>query len=340
MYRYRSEQNSQFSSPPLLYNLRNLLSALLRITASTLDFAHSITMAPATYSHQPSEVLHQLSRSMDGLSPELSVQLPVSTTWKTALKATEEALGNIDQPVMMLPKRFRKPSQRLREMAARDAVAASSSDNMLPIRTNVDVAKLPMPPRPWKPLSEKWKEYARQSCEFRQPYPVTIRADITERTLPVITGSISLNGINEESDNEAVQLAQVEMLWDTGAHRTIVALELLPKSFQEYLKKPTHDPYRVVDATQVQVDMVVALSNCTVLMRAIAWVVPKSKIPNERVGVLFGQLECINRLQYESIPASILSSDGEDLEDNVWGDLILKRYLNEDDEIVTVEPSE
>jgi hypothetical protein len=86
--------------------------------------------------------------------------------------------------------------------------------------------------------------------------------------------------------------------------------------------------------------MVVALSNCTVLMRAIAWVVPKSKIPNERVGVLFGQLECINRLQYESIPASILSSDGEDLEDNVWGDLILKRYLNEDDEIVIVEPSE
>ena len=293
-------------------------------------------MEPATHSHQPSEVLHKLSRSMVGLSPELSVQLPVTTTWKTALKATEEALGNIDQPVMMLPKHLQKPSQRLREMAARDAAAASSSDSMLRIRTNVDVAKLPMPPRPWKPLPEKWKEYARQSCEFRQPYPVTIRADITESTLPVITGSISLNGINEESENEAVELAQVKMLWDTGAHRTIVAQDLLPESFQEYLKKPTHDPYRVADANQVQVDMVVALSNHAVVMRAIAWVVPKSKIPNERVGILFGQLGCIDRLQYESIPASILSADGEDLEDNVWGDLILKRYLNDDEEIVTV----
>ena len=126
-------------------NFPNLLSGL---AASTLDFARSITMAPSTYSHQLSEVLHKLSRSMVGLSPKLTVQLPVSTTWKTALKATEEALGDINQPIMMLLKRLRKPNQRLREMAARDAVVASSSDNMLRIRTNVDIAKLPMPPRP------------------------------------------------------------------------------------------------------------------------------------------------------------------------------------------------
>lgn len=54
MYRYQSEQNSQFSSPPLLYNLPNLLSGLLHITASTLDFC-ALDHYGASYIQSPTE---------------------------------------------------------------------------------------------------------------------------------------------------------------------------------------------------------------------------------------------------------------------------------------------
>jgi hypothetical protein len=86
-------------------------------------------------------------------------------------------------------------------------------------------------------------------------------------------------------------------------------------------------------------DAMIVLSNCTIELHAIVLVVPKSTVPNERVGILLGQIECINRLVYESIPRSILSARGEILENNVWGDFILKEYLDESDDLVAIQPS-
>jgi hypothetical protein len=65
-------------------------------------------------------------------------------------------------------------------------------------------------------------------------------------------------------------------------------------------------------------DAMIVLSNCTMEMHALVMVVPKSMLPNERVGILFGQKECIDRLVYESIPRSILSARGENPENDVW----------------------
>jgi hypothetical protein len=303
-------------------------------------------MAPPIFEHHPSTVLHQLSRSMAGRYDGPSVQLPMSCTWKTALQATNESLGDIDQPFIMLSKEMQKPSQKVRQSAARDAArdatAASSSTSSLSspysplrIRTNIDTADIPVPKRS-KPLPEKWKENARQWREFKDPYPVTTRTGLAERALPIVTGNVLINGIDDEDGKESAELADVDLLWDTGAHKTIITLELLPESFHAYLSNPIHDPYRSADCTQVQVDAIIILSNCSFTVRASAWVVPKAKIPNLRVGILFGERECIDRLHYESIPAAILRADGENVEEDVWGDIVLKRYLNEDDDVVLI----
>ena len=59
-------------------------------------------------------------------------------------------------------------------------------------------------------------------------------------------------------------------------------------------------------------------------------------VPNERVSILLGQKECIDRLVYESIPRSILPTRGENLENDVWSDFILKEYLDESDNLVAI----
>lgn len=68
----------------------------------------------------------------------------------------------------------------------------------------------------------------------------------------------------------------------------------------------------------------------------MAIVIPQAKMPNQLRGILFGQTSCINRIRYESIPRGFLLAKGENVGDDVWGDLIVKEYFNEDDNIVVV----
>jgi hypothetical protein len=51
------------------------------------------------------------------------------------------------------------------------------------------------------------------------------------------------------------------MIWDTGAHRTIIAEEILSPESREYTKSLVHDPYRSGIA----------------LISAVALVVPKTR---------------------------------------------------------------
>jgi hypothetical protein len=124
------------------------------------------------------------------------------------------------------------------------------------------------------------------------------------------------------------------MIWDTGAHRTIIVEEILPPPFRKYLESPVHDPYRSSDGLSLRVDAGIALSNCAVSMTAVTLIVPKAKMPNGMAGILFGQRLCIDRLSYHSIPRLILLAKGEDVAENLWGDIIATEYLNVDGDIV------
>lgn len=96
-----------------------------------------ITMEAPTKRCHPSEVLPKLSESMVGQFSELSVTLPIVTTWKQALRAIEEALGDINQEVLV----FSKRSKARREIACKIAagevqamLSPSKTSGLLPIR--------------------------------------------------------------------------------------------------------------------------------------------------------------------------------------------------------------
>lgn len=54
-------------------------------------------------------------------------------------------------------------------------------------------------------------------------------------------------------------------------------------------------------------------------------------------GILFGQISCINRIRYESIPRGFLLPKGENVGDDVWGDFIVKEYLKSNHEFTFME---
>lgn len=60
-----------------------------------------------------------------------------------------------------------------------------------------------------------------------------------------------LYAIDDFPAGKMAQLDSVDMVWDTGAHRTIIAEEVLAPSFREYLQTPVHDPYRSPDGCSV-----------------------------------------------------------------------------------------
>lgn len=138
-------------------------------------------------------------------------------------------------------------------------------------------------------------------------------------------------GLDAAADDPHVSLTQAELFWDTGAHSTVVVDELLPEAFKEYLAKPENDCYRSANGTRVQVDALVAFSNHVLNISCVCVVVPRSVIPNSRVGILLGQNMCLNRLVYKSIPRAILSARGEKVPDTVWGGILVEDYVDLDD---------
>ncbi|KAL2829268.1 hypothetical protein BDW59DRAFT_38570 [Aspergillus cavernicola] len=285
----------------------------------------------------PRELLRQVANSMNWQYNELSVTLPAHTTWRAAIRAAETALGNIDKPMLLMP-RGTGNRRLLREMARQSALK-SPSENLLglPIRSSINLKAVE--PRP--PLSEAARERLRKmaekaaNTEFRDPY-LLLRSKLGEGYLPIIRADLVLQGVESNESDPMCNLEGIDMIFDTGAHRTVIAEDLLSTSFREYLKNPVHDPYRSSDGLVVQINANVAFSNCPVAIETIATIVAKVKMPNERVGVLFGQSSCIDRLSIRSIPPLILQAKGEKISVEFWGDIVVEEYLNLDDEIISL----
>jgi hypothetical protein len=172
-------------------------------------------------------------------------------------------------------------------------------------------------------------------AEFREPY-ASLRPALGEGHLPIVRADLVLRGVDSIETDPIYKLEGINMIFDTGAHRTIIADELLSASFREYLKDSVHDPYRSSNGLVLQIDAGIALTNCPVAIEAVAVIVPKANMPNKLVGILFGQLSCIDRLSLRAIPRQLLIAKGEEISDEHWGDIVAEEYLNLDDEIVSL----
>ncbi|OBT94085.1 uracil DNA glycosylase [Pseudogymnoascus verrucosus] len=122
----------------------------------------------------------------------------------------------------------------------------------------------------------------------------------------------------------------------TSAQSTIISEDLLSDDFRKYLAQPAHDPYRNTDATRVQIDIRIALSNTEIEIDAIGYVVPKDQIPNQTSFVLFGQRQCINSIRYMSVPRAILVAKGRDMSEEVWGEIVVYEYVNDLGDLISI----
>jgi hypothetical protein len=298
-----------------------------------------IELQTDTITLPPSELLRQVATFMNGRDTEISVTVPVVTTWKTVLRATDSALGELDGSMTVTVPRTEAQRRRLRQIAlgnvaAWDLLSSKQTSPGRPIRTKYDMSSLPMPKPASKETLQRLKEDMMPSDDFRDPYPVVLTAAITERTLPIVKANLILRGIDSTYSGGAEELNSVEMLWDTGAQQTIITEDLLSEPFRQYLQDPSHDSYRSGDKIRVQLDAIIALSNTPIKITAIALVVPSSVVPKQRVGVIFGQKHCIDCMSYRSIPRRILKAKGEDVDDEIWGDLVVDEFVNEDGNVV------
>ena len=57
---------------------------------------------------------------------------------------------------------------------------------------------------------------------------------------------------------------EMDMVFDTGAHRTIIAEDLFLAEYRQYLKLPAHSPYRSTSGLVVQVDASIAIRTVSI----------------------------------------------------------------------------
>ncbi|MCJ1346443.1 hypothetical protein MMC31_004660, partial [Peltigera leucophlebia] len=180
----------------------------------------------------------------------------------------------------------------------------ASSSVGLPIRAATDFAKLGVPKKASENVRRVLRREAPSWPDSPPPHTLTIRASILESYLPLVSANISLYGLDASTDDPYVSLTQAQLLWDTGAHSTLIVDELLPEAFKEYLTKPENDCYRSASGTRVQLDALIVFSNQILPISCVCVVVPRSVIADSRVGILFVESSMSNGV----IPKQLFSN--------------------------------
>ncbi|KAJ5894170.1 hypothetical protein N7495_005861 [Penicillium taxi] len=286
---------------------------------------------PPTVTLHPREVLRNVADALNRRHNELAVTLPINSTWVTALRAVEEAIAGVGEDIVLMLRGIRGP--KVRELA----VVTPSWEQACPgrtiygqeIRTAITLSGMDLLPRRTQEMREKIREMAEKTRDegFREPY-VVLRAEVLERSIPTIHANIFLRAIDGDDESPVEVLNNMAMIFDTGAHRTIIAELLLPQSFRESLHDPIHDPYRDQHGVIVQLDIEMAFTNCALPLTTSVLIVPQAEMPNSLVGVLFGQTGGIDHLRLQMRPRNILQAKREQIPENVWGDIILDEYVD------------
>ena len=291
-----------------------------------------------TLSFPPSHVLRTVAYSMNWRDSDIVVNIERKMTWKSATAAVLDAFGDHDETVYIDEPRPRGRRDYIKR-AALEEVLYSGSGNVrgLPLRSAPDPASLPAP-QPTSPSSRaKLRENLREAMSDREPYLLAITAVSEDRYLPSIPGRLLLSGIDSSPDDPRMTLVRPDILFDTGAHTSIVTDDVLDSTFRAYLSDPIHDPYRSSSGVRVQVAGVLAFGAHPPLeMDCLFTVVPLNSVPNGRSGVILGQHTVIDSIQYLSKPRNTLVACGDEVADTVWGDILVDGYVNVDGDYVKI----
>jgi hypothetical protein len=281
----------------------------------------------------PGMVLRRLAEDLDDHHSHLRVALSTShVTYEEALTATLNCVRG-------LPGRILLPTTNPVRRALLKKMALESQDSLKdptpfssirPIRTagQLNPEDFPPPASPNRRALLKKKYHDESIPPPREPYILNLPALRTENTLTAIVGNAMVTPLEWEPGLPECKLSAVEMLWDTGAHNSIITGDLLDEEFRAHLSDPINEPKGL--GTRVQLSFKVEFSNSLFHMDIIAVVVEPDTIPNLRSGILLGQRGCIDALQYRSIPRSVFLAKGDPIDKRYWGELILESYVDID----------
>ena len=285
--------------------------------------AYSISTLPAHY------LLSQVAANVKTYAPDASVTIPIRATWTAALMEASQAVESSSREMFIFPKRRPEMQEALRKQALSAAnFEPLSSRQGLPIRSPFPKHK--EPPRASAQQKENFRKIAKENSPLteQKPYILTVRANLTERLLPTVSGTLRLQGLDAENISTECSIDSEDMLWDTGSHSCTITEDLLPPEFLKYLREPEHDPYRNTSGTKVHVDAYLGLSNTEFFFNLIFTVIPLSSAPNHRSGVILGQHGFLDAIVTSAVPRSILVHRGEEVEESIWGDISVHEYLD------------
>lgn len=281
----------------------------------------------------PSMVLAEVADHLNDHHSELRVSLHSNhVAYEEALVATLACVHGFKDRIL-LP--TTNPARR--EALRRKALENKNLENIpfsssRPIRTTgkLESAGFPEPLSPDRRALLKKKLQTENTPPPPAPYVLELRALRTENTLVAIVGNSRITAIDWEVGMPECHLKGIEMLWDTGTASTIITKDILGQDFQTYLSDVIHAPYKNQNGTRVQISFNLEFTNALFSMDIVAWVVDKEAFPNARSGIILGQKDCIDAIQYRSIPRTILEARGESVPEMFWGDLILESYVDFD----------
>lgn len=75
-----------------------------------------------------------------------------------------------------------------------------------------------------------------------------------------------------------------------------------------------------------------------IFFNLIFTVIPLSSAPNHRSGVILGQHGFLNTIVSSAVPRSILVHRGEEVKENIWGDISLYEYLDPVGDLTSFHP--
>jgi len=126
-----------------------------------------------------------------------------------------------------------------------------------------------------------------EDVKFPDHYPLRLVPEFEEVALAVVPCSLKIESIDGILGDPTVTFAEIDGIWDTGAHVSVIVEDLLPEYLLQNLKDPKHDPYRDSSGIpRVRDSAILGFLNSAIKIKAIFLIIPKTVVPNERVGIL------------------------------------------------------
>ena len=233
---------------------------------------------------------------------------------------------------MLRAPRTEKARQRTRELALE--MMGAELPPRLRLRNATAVADLPEPQSASQRTRERLKSSAMAGNigQLGSGRYLLTQAPTEERTLASVGGVLRLSAIEHPLGGREEVLRCEDCLWDTASYACVVTENVLSSGFRDYLKEHLHDQYRSFKSVTVQVQACFAFSGADVQIQTLFQVVRVTEMPNSRAGVVLGQTAFMDCLAYRSVPRAILVARGEEVDENIWGEIVVEGVLNEEGE--------